>query len=215
MFQKLGETRLVPAFLVVSAILTVGAWVLLLTGPRRQYALGVGIVFAAIAVFSVLFLVGIVIRSHEMDAGLWLAVAAFVFTFATLLGAYAGLDMQAVANTHGVCLVDGKEVGLISANAAHPPHPALLIDKLDAIYFAITTLSTTGFGDIVAHSDTCRRLVVGEVVLGFPALGIAIAGVAARIFSGLGRGPQGPAGDQGPAGEQGPAGPPGPQGAPG
>ena len=155
-----------------------GAWTLFLKGAYRGNRPAVEILLGALALASVIFFVLIVVRSHDMAGGLWLAVAAFVLTFATLLGAYAGLDLQAAANDGSACLVEPNGVDLGAKGAEH-------IDKLDVLYFAVTTLSTIGFGDIVAHSDTCRRLVIGEVLLGFPALGIAVAGVAAASSQGL------------------------------
>jgi voltage-gated potassium channel len=57
------------------------------------------------------------------------------------------------------------------------------LDKADALYFAMTTFSTTGFGDIAAVSQTMRLVVTAQmaidlVVIGF---GIRIVISAAKI----------------------------------
>jgi Ion channel len=53
---------------------------------------------------------------------------------------------------------------------------------LDAVYYALSTITTTGFGDISAHSETCRGLTVAELAIGLPAIGLSIAAVGARLF---------------------------------
>jgi len=155
--------------LVVYALLVGAPWTALITGSHKHSEVleGVGVALMALAAVVLLALLLIPWRGRaKLTAGK--AFTAFVLTFAALAGAYASLDLQASAYFTS-CFVGsaGKHVQL---------------GQLDSVYFALTTLSTTGFGDITAHSHACRRLLVGEMSIAFPVLGLAIAGVAARIF---------------------------------
>jgi hypothetical protein len=51
------------------------------------------------------------------------------------------------------------------------------LDKSNAIYFTVTTLSTTGFGDIAANSPTTRWVVTVQMLFDL----IAVVGLA-RVF---------------------------------
>lgn len=140
-----------------------------MTGPHKHLEIlyGPGVALMALAAVVLLAMLLIPWRGRaKLTAGK--AFTAFVLTFAALAGAYASLDLQASAHFTS-CFVGstGRHVKL---------------GQLDSVYFALTTLSTTGFGDITAHSHACRRLLVGEMSIAFPVLGLAIAGVAARIF---------------------------------
>jgi membrane-associated HD superfamily phosphohydrolase len=52
-----------------------------------------------------------------------------------------------------------------------------VLTKSDAIYFTVTTLSTTGFGDIAAKSPTARWVVTAQMLVDL----IAVVGLA-RVF---------------------------------
>lgn len=97
----------------------------------------------------------------------------FALTFAALVGAYACADLVA-AHRYAGCYIETVQ-----------PHPHWSPGSLDAVYYALSTLTTAGFGDITAHTRACRALTVAELGVGFPALGLSIAGVAARVFSDL------------------------------
>jgi voltage-gated potassium channel len=49
----------------------------------------------------------------------------------------------------------------------------------DALYFTVTTFSTTGFGDITAKSETARLVVTGQMILD-----LIIIGLGAKIILG-------------------------------
>ncbi len=157
------------AALVAYGILVGAPWAALVTGPHKHSEIldGVGVAFMALAAVVLLAILLIPWRDGaKLTAGK--AFASFVLTFAALVGAYASLDLQESAHLAS-CFVGSA--------GSH-----VKLGQLDSIYFALTTLSTTGFGDITAHSHACRRLLVGEMSIAFPVLGLAIAGVAARIF---------------------------------
>lgn len=49
------------------------------------------------------------------------------------------------------------------------------ISKIDAVYFTLTTLTTTGFGDLSPVSQTCRVIVSSQMVVGFVVVTIVLA----------------------------------------
>jgi len=52
--------------------------------------------------------------------------------------------------------------------------------KLDAVYFTITTLSTVGFGDIVATSQAARAVVTLQIVFDLTFVAIAVRALVGR-----------------------------------
>ena len=52
-----------------------------------------------------------------------------------------------------------------------------LVHHVDSLYFSLTTLSTTGYGDIHATSPTCRWLVSGQMAGDVLLVGFAVAGL--------------------------------------
>ncbi|WP_326580019.1 potassium channel family protein [Streptomyces sp. NBC_00481] len=50
------------------------------------------------------------------------------------------------------------------------------LTRTDALYFALTVISTVGFGDITAHTETARVMTMIQM-----AGGILLVGVAARV----------------------------------
>lgn len=56
------------------------------------------------------------------------------------------------------------------------------LGRTDALYFAITVVTTTGFGDITAVTDSARVVVMVQMVLG-----ILTAGVVVRLIMGAAR----------------------------
>jgi len=64
----------------------------------------------------------------------------------------------------------------------HPGAFSEHIDRLAALYFTMTTLTTTGFGDIVALSNPARATVMIQMVVD-----VAILGVAVRLLVGVAR----------------------------
>jgi Ion channel len=52
---------------------------------------------------------------------------------------------------------------------------------IDSLYFALTTFTTIGFGDVHASSQTCRWLVSSQMVADILVVGIAVAGIGSRL----------------------------------
>jgi hypothetical protein len=62
-------------------------------------------------------------------------------------------------------------------SVANPAAFSEVIDKSDAIYFTVTTLSTTGFGDIAAKSAAARWVVTTQMLFDL----VVVVGLA-RVF---------------------------------
>lgn len=61
------------------------------------------------------------------------------------------------------------------------------LSRTDALYFALTVLSTVGFGDITARSETARVMTMAQMVGGILLAGVAVRVVVSAIQAGLRR----------------------------
>lgn len=61
------------------------------------------------------------------------------------------------------------------------------LTRTDALYFALTTFSTAGFGDITARSQTARVLLMVQMTGGLLLVGVAARVLAAAVRTGLRR----------------------------
>ena len=59
------------------------------------------------------------------------------------------------------------------------------LTKVDALYFTLTTLTTTGFGDIQPWTQVCRGLVSEQLVAGFIVITFIIGILVSRAASSL------------------------------
>ena len=65
---------------------------------------------------------------------------------------------------------------LIAQSAGNFTQP---MTRTDALYFSVTVLTTVGFGDITAKSETARLLVTGQMYLDLIVIGLGV-----RVFLG-------------------------------
>nr|WP_229887473.1 potassium channel family protein [Streptomyces olivaceoviridis] len=61
------------------------------------------------------------------------------------------------------------------------------LSRTDALYFALTTFTTVGFGDIVALSETGRVLVMCQMTCTLLIVGLAVRVLGAAVRAGLRR----------------------------
>ena len=61
------------------------------------------------------------------------------------------------------------------------------MNKVGAMYFTVTVLSTVGFGDITAKTDFARSLVTGQMILNLVVLGLIIRLLSTAVTVGLHR----------------------------
>ena len=64
----------------------------------------------------------------------------------------------------------------LSVSRARPDSFSEHLDRIDALYFTVTTLGTVGFGDITATTGPTRLIVTGQIALDF-----VLVAVLARI----------------------------------
>jgi voltage-gated potassium channel len=116
---------------------------------RAESGLGWRLAVAGISVLLAGALIARQVR-HLADAPLW----ALGFALVAAVLAFAMADYL-IANSD-------------------PDEFAGLRTRLDALYFAVTTLGTVGFGDVHAQSQLARGVVTGQIV--FNIMVIATAG---------------------------------------
>lgn len=58
--------------------------------------------------------------------------------------------------------------------ALSPQAFGIRLTHTDALYFSVTVLSTVGFGDITAKSETARLVVTGQMIADLVVLGLAV-----------------------------------------
>jgi hypothetical protein len=124
----------------------------------------------AFLVFDLLFLFGVLLVKESGAIPRMIFFALFALTFVSLVGAFSAADLSASRSYIG-CFYEG-------ASGAN-------LSPVSAAYYALSTLSTTGFGDIAAHSRDCRWLSIVQLSIGFPTIALAIAGTSARVFRDL------------------------------
>jgi hypothetical protein len=91
-------------------------------------------------------------------------VLAFAGIFAALVGFFATIYLQ-LAHNYPSCF---------NHRLTH----------VEALYFTITTFTTTGFGDIIPKSPGCRLIVAFQSLVGLVVITLAIAALAARLLRG-------------------------------
>ncbi len=113
----------------------------------------------------------------------WAIATGFIMTFAALVAAYASADYS---SAHHHVAVHG--VPVLEACYRNASGNTELLSPVAAIYASLGTITTAGAGEISAHSHACRWMTSGQLAISFPLMGLAIGGVAARVFRQLGRG---------------------------
>lgn len=89
-------------------------------------------------------------------------VLAFAATYAALVSVYATIYLELAHNYRG-CF-------------GHR------LTHVEALYFTVTTFTTTGFGDIAAKSPGCRLIVAFQTLVGLVVITLAIAALVARLL---------------------------------
>lgn len=89
-------------------------------------------------------------------------VLAFATLYAALIGTYATTYLE-LAHNYRRCF--GQR-----------------LTHVEALYFTVTTFTTTGFGDITAKSPGCRLIVASQTLVGLVVITLAIAALVARLL---------------------------------
>ena len=105
---------------------------------------------------------------HDGDPVPNTGASSLVFEAGTGLGGDGGITIPQLVTLPALsCALDASGDATITAlvfllRAGKEPG---LVTYIDALYFTVTTLTTTGFGDITMESGTGRVLAVGEVLI--------------------------------------------------
>ena len=170
--------NVINAFLVVATVAAVGrslfsfVLVVLLAVPtlafqwlgfadhEREYLAYSWVSGAALYVVTVVYLLRYVFRPEVMTAD-------------KLFGAAAGYLMLGVLWSYFYVLVDYAFPSSFSIGGQVEP-----LDYLDALYFSMTVITSTGFGDIVPVSRQARAICMVEQIAGALFVAILIARLA-------------------------------------
>lgn len=127
--------------LAAAALVSAGV----LTGRRTPSFAG-SYVLTTLVLTAVLWLTFETVASVGVGRAVLSAVALLGFFLATWTAVWAGV---------------GRDAACFGTR----------LTTTDAAYFATTTLTTTGFGDLQAHSQSCRRLVTYQMLQNFALTG--------------------------------------------
>ena len=145
------------SLLAAAALLFV--YFLLPLSGRDNVALGVVVVIVGLTVFGVIFARQLK-QIRRAQYPILRAVEAIVLVATLFVVAMASIHYGIAANT---------------ADAYSE-----VLNRLDALYFTVTTLATVGFGDITPTSQLARGVTTVQMVLG-----VALLGAGVRILVGL------------------------------
>lgn len=145
-------------------------------------ARSLGVVALTLVVYAVL-----PVRTASSAAGIILAAVAGMvvvgLVFIRQLGRISKANSPALAGVEALALVFGIfitmqaliYVGLSTRDAGSFTEP---LDKMDGLYFAVTVLTTVGFGDITATTALARGVVTFQMVVN-----LALIGTAVKVLS--------------------------------
>jgi hypothetical protein len=164
-----ADSRMRAAALVLGVPTVAGAW-LGYALPEIRGRSGALFVHAAAAGFQVLVL-GVLLAKVYREPTVTLDVVAAALCGYLLLG---------VAFGHVDCIVHG-----LNADSFRGLEPGLSEARLHLAltYFSFVTLTTVGFGDITAASDTARSVVIVEAVAGQFYLAVLVADLVGKRLS--------------------------------
>jgi hypothetical protein len=150
--------------------------------PPRLLVLGIGRVLAVVSVtLLAYFLIPVEGQTAARAAAVIAAVgiAAILVVFARQISRVSRSRRPVLAAIEALVLVFGMFIALFallytSISTSNPQAFTQDVDKVAGLYFTTTVLTTVGFGDISAVSQTARVLVTLQMVLGMVLIGTAI-----------------------------------------
>ena len=148
-----------------------------LTGLRA-----VGTAVALVAIYYLLPLdhTSTWIAATTLVLGLVALIALLIFQVRSIITSpFPGLRaLEALATSLPLFLLLFSSTYLVMA-AASISNFGEKLTHTDALYFTVTTFTTTGFGDIAAKSEVTRLLVTGQMVVD-----LVILGIGAKVILG-------------------------------
>ena len=164
---------MLPPLLIGTGMLTMALGLLL----RSRVAWVMALLLAATAVLSML------LGQHR--GGYWL-LAYFVLLLGALLLAWRQFDHASVtastlfAITSVAMLLLYATLGTYYLGADFKP---LVTDLVTALYYAMVTMSTVGYGDITAQTPEAKLFTVSVIVLGVAVFATSLTAVIAPMVS--------------------------------
>jgi voltage-gated potassium channel len=152
---------------------------------RRRLLLRSG-AHVGVAVVAMFVLYAIVPDAHasgsravvELILGLIAFAALLIWEIRRIVAAtYPGLQAIETLALALPLLIVAFAYTYLSLSRANHGNFSEPLDHVSAVYFTVVTLSTVGFGDIVAHTDTTRVIVTVQIVFDL----ILIAGIARTV----------------------------------
>jgi voltage-gated potassium channel len=149
--------------------------------PRRILVIGIGRVLGVVGLtLLAYFLVPVEGQTAARAAAVIAAVgiAAILVVFARQISRVSRSRRPVLAAIEALVLVFGMFIALFallytSISTSNPQAFTQDVDKVAGLYFTTTVLTTVGFGDISAVSQTARVLVTLQMVLGMVLIGTA------------------------------------------
>ncbi|MGH8215155.1 MAG: voltage-gated potassium channel protein [Rhodanobacteraceae bacterium] len=167
------EPNLLPPLLIGIGMLIMGAGLLF----RSRLAWTMALVLAATGAASMLF-------GHHPRAHLMLAY--FLLMLALLVFAWRQFDRTSVtastlfALTSVVLLVVYSTLGAFYLGADYKPR---ITDLVTALYYAMVTMSTVGYGDITPQTSEAKLFTVSIIVLGVAVFATSLTAVIAPLVT--------------------------------
>ena len=158
-------------------------------GPRQVAASLGRVALAVVALLAVYFLLPL---ENRDNIGVRLVAAAVGLT---VFGAIFVRQMRQIRKARYPVLRAVEAIALVatlfivvmasihySLAAATPSSYSEALNRLDALYFTVTTLATVGYGDITPTSSVTRSVTMVQMVLG-----VALLGAGIRVLLGMAR----------------------------
>ncbi len=153
--------------------------------PRTRRRLLLGFVARVVGVIAATLVVYALLPVKDTGSARFAVVLAFVglvvifVVFARQMLRLSRSDTPVLTAVQALCLVFGLFVTLyalvyLSISVSTPEAFSQELNKVGALYFAMTIMSTVGFGDIAAVSDPARIMVMIQMVLGAVLLGTTV-----------------------------------------
>lgn len=158
------------------------------TERRRFYVVSALRVFGTSAALIALYYV---IPLDKMDVPVWipLTVGLVILVAVTVVQIRAILNsthpsiraLEALAATIPLFIVLFASSYFLMEQANPTSFSAESLSRSDALYFTITVLSTVGFGDITASTESARLVVSMQMILDLVLLGLGIRVIARAV----------------------------------
>lgn len=156
--EAVGDAALGIVLLVTIAAFAMGQ-------PGTVLAVGLSVAAAAAYLFALVVIIASELRGRRIDARtLWAAVCAYL-----LIGMFFTYVFSAIALTGGP-LFGGREPDAIT----------------DVLFFSFTTMTTTGYGNVVPVEAGAQSVAICEAVVGQ----LFLVTVVARVVTGWERRPR-------------------------